>query len=62
MAGEKKVDRRLNNPKAGRPPGRKNNKTIQMEERVAKQKATIAKNMEQQIRKLRIRSSIQSKP
>ena len=48
MAGEEKVDRRLNNPKAGRPPGRKNNKTIQREERVAKQKATIAKNKEQQ--------------
>ena len=46
MPEEEKVDKRVGNPLAGRPPGRKNNKTIQREERVAKQKATIAKNKE----------------
>ena len=47
MPDQDKVDKRVGNPLAGRPPGRKNNKTIQREERVAKQKATIAKNKEE---------------
>ena len=39
MADEEKVDRRRNNPLAGRPPGRKNNSTVAKENRQDAQQA-----------------------
>ena len=39
MADQEKVDRRRNNPKAGRPPGRKNDATFTKENRQAAQQA-----------------------
>ena len=39
MADEEKVDRRRNNPKSGRPPGRKNESTLTKENRQAAQQA-----------------------
>ena len=39
MADEEKVDGRRNNPKSGRPPGRKNNSTFSKENREAAQQA-----------------------
>ena len=45
MADEEKIDRRKGNSLAGRPPGRKNNKTIAKESR----QAAIAKNREKEM-------------
>ena len=45
MGDEEKIDRRKGNPNAGRPPGRKNNKTIAKESK----QAAIAKNREKEM-------------